>query len=199
MTEFFDPLETRDPGEREAALLRRIAGADRRRADHHGLRRDPAWRRRQRPSLRARRWRSCRSRASTNCSNARRRSAAATPSAAFRPSAGAGRVPRGARAACSSRRARSTNPKAMPPTTGASAAPCLPRAFVAGDLVHNSFSYHLTPAGSMMETGAHGHRLHGLPRRRGQHRAAAAGHARAACRRLRRHAQLPAHRAGEGR
>ena len=27
--------------------------------------------------------------------------------------------------------------------------------FAAGDLVHNSFSYHLTPAGSMMETGAH--------------------------------------------
>ncbi len=25
----------------------------------------------------------------------------------------------------------------------------------AGDLLHNSFSYHLTPAGSMMETGAH--------------------------------------------
>ncbi len=27
--------------------------------------------------------------------------------------------------------------------------------FRAGDLVHNSFSYHLTPAGSMVETGAH--------------------------------------------
>ncbi|HEY2561193.1 MAG TPA: AMP-binding protein [Caldimonas sp.] len=27
--------------------------------------------------------------------------------------------------------------------------------FRAGDLVHNSFSYHLTPAGSMMESGAH--------------------------------------------
>ena len=27
--------------------------------------------------------------------------------------------------------------------------------FRAGDLVHNSFSYHLTPAGSMMEGGAH--------------------------------------------
>jgi len=27
--------------------------------------------------------------------------------------------------------------------------------FRVGDLVHNSFSYHLTPAGSMMETGAH--------------------------------------------
>jgi phenylacetate-CoA ligase len=27
--------------------------------------------------------------------------------------------------------------------------------FRGGDLIHNSFSYHLTPAGSMMETGAH--------------------------------------------
>lgn len=27
--------------------------------------------------------------------------------------------------------------------------------FKAGDLIHNSFSYHFTPAGSMMETGAH--------------------------------------------
>jgi len=27
--------------------------------------------------------------------------------------------------------------------------------FRAGDLVHNSFSYHMTPAGSMLETGAH--------------------------------------------
>ena len=27
--------------------------------------------------------------------------------------------------------------------------------FRAGDLIHNSFSYHLTPAGSIMETGAH--------------------------------------------
>jgi phenylacetate-CoA ligase len=27
--------------------------------------------------------------------------------------------------------------------------------FRAGDLIHNSFSYHMTPAGSMMETGAH--------------------------------------------
>ena len=27
--------------------------------------------------------------------------------------------------------------------------------FGAGDLVHNTFSYHLTPAGSMMETAAH--------------------------------------------
>jgi phenylacetate-CoA ligase len=32
---------------------------------------------------------------------------------------------------------------------------CAPPASSAGDLVHNSFSYHLTPGGSMMETGAH--------------------------------------------
>jgi phenylacetate-CoA ligase len=42
-------------------------------------------------------------------------------------------------------------------------------------------------------------RLHRLPRRRRQHRAAAAGDARAAAPRLRRHAELPAHRAREGR
>ena len=30
-----------------------------------------------------------------------------------------------------------------------------PRGFRAGDLVHNCFSYHFTPAGSMLETGAH--------------------------------------------
>ena len=27
--------------------------------------------------------------------------------------------------------------------------------FCAGELIHNSFSYHLTPAGAMMEAGAH--------------------------------------------
>ena len=52
-------------------------------------------------------------------------------------------------------RARSTSPKAQAPTTGASARALFAAGFRAGDLVHNSFSYHLTPAGSMMETGAH--------------------------------------------
>jgi phenylacetate-CoA ligase len=54
---------------------------------------------------------------------------------------------------------------------------CFAAGFRAGDLVHNSFSYHLTPAGSMMESGAHGAGLHRLSRRRRQHRAAAAGDA----------------------
>ena len=71
--------------------------------------------------------------------------------------------------------------------------------FRAGDLVHNSFSYHLTPAGSMMETGAHAIGCTVFPGGVGQHRAAAAGDGRTARRRLCRHAELPAHRAGEGR
>ena len=52
-------------------------------------------------------------------------------------------------------RARSTSPKAPRPTTGGSRARSSPRGFRAGDLVHNCFSYHFTPAGSMLETGAH--------------------------------------------
>jgi len=35
------------------------------------------------------------------------------------------------------------------------ARPLFAAGFRAGDLVHNCFSYHLTPAGSMLETGAH--------------------------------------------
>ena len=66
--------------------------------------------------------------------------------------------------------------------------------FRAGHLVHNSFSYHLTPAGSMMETRRARPRMHRVPGWRGQYRTAVAGDERAACRRLCRHAELPAHR-----
>ena len=38
--------------------------------------------------------------------------------------------------------------------------------FRRGELIHNSFSYHFVPAGSMMETGAHAG-LHRVPRRHG--------------------------------
>ena len=50
-----------------------------------------------------------------------------------------------------------------------------------------------------METARARHRLHRVPRRRRQDRAAAAGDRRAAGRRLCRHAELPAHPAREGR
>ena len=78
---------------------------------------------------------------------------AATRSAASRRSAGAA-APR--------RRARvfqSPGPIYEPEGTRADywrmARALLAAGFRAGDLVHNSFSYHLTPAGSMMESGAH--------------------------------------------
>jgi phenylacetate-CoA ligase len=83
--------------------------------------------------------------------HARRR--AGTRSAASRPSAGARWAARRARA-CSSRPARSTSPKAPAPTTGAGARD-VRRRLRAGDLVHNSFSYHLTPGAWIMESGAH--------------------------------------------
>ena len=50
----------------------------------------------------------------------------------------------------------------------------------------------------IMESGAHAHRLHGVPGRRRPDRAAAAGDRRAAARRLHRHAELPAHPDREG-
>ena len=52
-------------------------------------------------------------------------------------------------------RARSTIPRDAAPTSGARRAALFAAGFRAGDLVHNCFSYHLTPAGSMFETGLH--------------------------------------------
>ena len=68
-----------------------------------------------------------------------------------------------------------------------------------GHLLHNSFSYHLTPAGSITETGAQALGLHRVSGRRRQHRPAAAGAARTGRRRLCRHPQLPANPAGKKR
>ena len=51
---------------------------------------------------------------------------------------------------------------------------CTPPGFRAGDLVHNTFSYHLTPAGAMVESAALGARLPGHPGRHRPDRAAAA-------------------------
>ena len=48
--------------------------------------------------------------------------------------------------------------------------------FRAGDIVHNTFSYHLVPAGLMMEVGGARHRLSGDPGRRRQYRDAARHH-----------------------
>ncbi len=65
--------------------------------------------------------------------------------------------------------------------------------FRPGDLVHNSFAYHLTPGGSMMENGAHGARLPGDSGRHRPDRPAGPGDRPAAARGVRRHAVVPAY------
>ena len=196
MTDHFDALETRDP---DAARARRCWPRCRRRsrrAQAHA----PAFARAASPTstpaavTTPRRARAAAGdRASPSCSSASRRRARSVRRLLGH------RAGAQVRGACSSRPARSTSPRGARPTTGASRARLFAAGFRAGDLVHNSFSYHLTPAGSMMETGAHAIGCTVFPGGVGQHRAAAAGDRRPAPRRLRRHAALPAHPAREGR
>ena len=144
--EHFDALETRDPAEREAELLRAC------RADRHAAAgRAPRWRAHaRRASIRrrsraARRSRACRSRARPSCSSCRR---------PRRHSAGSGpAASRRLGAALHVARARSTNPKGAPADIGRRAR-ALRRGFRAGDLVHNCFRYHLTPGGFIVNSGA---------------------------------------------
>ena len=60
-----------------------------------------------------------------------------------------------ARRASSRRPAPLYEPEGAAPTTGASARALHAAGFRRGDLVHNAFAYHMTPAGSMLESGAH--------------------------------------------
>ena len=141
-------------------------------------------------SRRARRWRSCRSRASPSSWTGRRRAGRSADS------------PRrdGARpGACSRRPARSTSRRARSPTGGGSRGRCSLPVSARGDLVHNCFSYHFTPAGSMMETGAHALGCTVFPGRHGPDGAAGAGNGRARTRRLRRHAVVPEDHRRQGR
>ena len=71
--------------------------------------------------------------------------------------------------------------------------------FRAGDLVHNSFSYHFTPAGSMMESGAHALGCTVFPGGIGQTELQLQAMAELRADGLRRHAELPADPAREGR
>jgi hypothetical protein len=71
--------------------------------------------------------------------------------------------------------------------------------FRAGDLVHNSFSYHMTPGAWILEAGAQALGCTVFPSRCRPDRAAGGGDGRPAAQRLCRHAVLPAHPAGKGR
>jgi len=70
--------------------------------------------------------------------------------------------------------------------------------FREGDLVHNAFSYHMTPAGSMMETAAHALGCTVFPAGVGQTEQQLAAIADLRPNALRRHAVVPAHPARQG-
>jgi phenylacetate-CoA ligase len=150
----YDDLETRDPAVREAALLAALP------AHVAQAQRTTAWARSSPASMRPRPPRAPRWPAAAGDAQARTAGApagrarpAATLSAASRH-----RLERAAHAA-GARVYQSPGPIYEPEGEASRLlahrrALCC-RRFRAGDLVHNSFSYHLTPAGSMMETGAH--------------------------------------------
>ena len=56
--------------------------------------------------------------------------------------------------ACSCRPARSSSPRASARTGGASARALFAAGFRKGDIVHNTFAYHLTPGGWIIDAGA---------------------------------------------
>ncbi len=158
MTDFYDPLETRDPAEREAALMAALptqvraaqgvpgfaaalAGVDATRVcTRSALQRLPVLRK---PEL------------------LERQKALRADPAGRDPFGGYSAI--GWRALGGLRPARrvfqSPGPIYEPEGAGADywrvARAMFAAGLRAGDLVHSSFSYHLTPAGSMMETGAH--------------------------------------------
>ena len=98
---------------------------------------------------------------SPRCKRTIRRSAASMSRRPARPSA------------CKCRRARCSSRKGTAPISAHCARALFAAGFRAGDIVHNSFSYHLTPGAYILEAGAHGARLRRHSRRRRQYRAAA--------------------------
>ena len=178
-SDYFDELETRDPAQREQALFRllpeqianaqksapafaKILDGDRCRRDH-------------------------RSRGAPAPAGDPQVGADGPPEAGLRRPRPVRRADRGAdRAALrasSPRRARSTIPRRCGPITGGWRASLYAAGFRRGDVVHNTFSYHFTPAGSMLESGAHALGCPVIPGRHRQHRAAGADHRRRQARR----------------
>ncbi len=149
MPAYFDTLETRDPELRERALLaalpRQIAHA---KAERAGVRAHP---RRRRPGH-GHDPRGARAAAGHAQVGAAR--AAEGGPAVRRPRRDAlGRTPRPARVFASP--GPIYEPEGRRADYWRLARALFAAGFRRGDLVHNCFSYHFTPAGSMLETGAH--------------------------------------------
>ncbi|WP_225782693.1 phenylacetate--CoA ligase family protein [Xenophilus sp. Marseille-Q4582] len=150
MTDFYDALETRDPAERErdllAALPRQVLQAQTASTAFAKI-------------LDGTRPAELTSRAALARLPVTRKSELLALQQARREEdafGGFAAIPRGARMR---RIFASPGPIYEPEGTGAdywrTARALFAAGFRAGDLIHNSFSYHMTPAGSIMETGAH--------------------------------------------
>jgi phenylacetate-CoA ligase len=150
MTDYFDALETRDPETRERALLaalpRQVAHA---RTNAPAFARiladiDPA---------------DVTSREALARLPVTRKGDLAALQKASRPFGGLAATRRGPDGTRPARIFASPGPIYEPegryPDYWRLARPLFAAGFRAGDLVHNCFAYHLTPAGSMLETGAH--------------------------------------------
>ena len=157
MSDFFDDLETRDPAEREAALMARLPALV-----AHAQANAPAFAERLHGIDAA----SIASRAALAALPVTRKHELLERQQALRDSdVFGGFATIGWRNGQSSGRATSRRVFASPgpiyePEGAAADYWRMARAihaagFRAGELIHNGFSYHFTPAGSMMETGAH--------------------------------------------
>jgi phenylacetate-CoA ligase len=145
MAGHFDTLETRDPEEREratfAALRRQIA---------HAKAHAPAFAR----ILAAVDPAAITSRAALSHVPVTRKSELHELQKAARPFGGLAAVARGEAARVFASPGPIYEPEGRRPDHWRLARSLFAAGFRAGDLIHNTFSYHFTPAGSMLETGA---------------------------------------------
>jgi phenylacetate-CoA ligase len=155
MTEFFDALETRDAAAREAALMAALPGVVARAQAHGGAAAELlAGVQAQDVASRAALARLPVLRKSELLRRQRERRDG-DPFGGFATIGWTGLAqPRGAKRVFQSP-GPLYEPEGAAPDWWRMARALFAAGFRAGDLVHNSFSYHLTPAGSMMETGAH--------------------------------------------
>ena len=146
MTEFFDAMETRDGAEREAALMKALPAQV-----AHAQAKAPGFARILAGVEAAR----IASRAALATLPVTRKSDLIAMQKAEPPFAGLATVAPGRLA----RIFQSPGPIYDPEGRGADwwrfARALFAAGFRAGEIVHNGFSYHMTPAGSMLETGAH--------------------------------------------
>ena len=168
MTDHLDALETRSPAQREADLFARLPQVLARALAAPGWAKHLGRHRPRGHHRRARRSRGCRCCASPNLpamQKARSALRRLRRRRRSRPSAG-----------CSRRRGRSSSRRARHADPWGTARALFAAGFRAGDIVLNTFCYHLTPGGFIMDCGARALGCAVIPAGPGQHRAAAGRH-----------------------